>query len=64
MEMAIDYYQTVTLVTDDGRKLTFTGRDCEIDLNNPPRIIDVYFSRPIPLPPDYHFETLPRGDRK
>lgn len=51
------FYQTVTLVTSDGRRLTYTGRS-QMDQINPPRIVEVIASTSKPLPAGMVWDTL------
>jgi hypothetical protein len=44
-----DLMQTPTLVTADGRRLTYTGR-AHIDPADVPRVVDVLVGVPRPLP--------------
>ena len=44
-----DLMQSVTLLTDDGRRLTFTGR-ATIDPDDPPRVVGIEAGVPRPLP--------------
>jgi hypothetical protein len=47
--MTADTYQTVILVTADGRELLYVGRP-QIDPAAPPKVVDIKATEPRPLP--------------
>ncbi len=44
-----EQYQVVTLVTDDGQRLHYTGK-VQIDPERPIRVVDVWVSQPQDMP--------------
>jgi len=51
-------FQTVTLVLDDGRRVSYTGR-AQIDGDKPLRILEVTFSPAKPLPEGMTWDIMP-----
>ena len=53
-----DMTQTITLVTADGRRLTYTGR-VQFDPDDPPKVVDIIAGVPRPLPEGCAWEGVP-----
>ena len=52
-----DKMQIVTLVTTDGRRLVFSGRD-QIDPDNAPQIVKIEVTHPMRMPDGCKFEAV------
>ncbi len=60
--MAADTYQTVILVTADGRELLYVGRP-QIDPASPPRVVGIRATEPRPLPAGHEWTpAAPESD--
>ena len=53
----MDYYQTITLVLTDGRRLNYSGRQ-QITDEDECRVLEIIVSKGKPLPPGLVFDRL------